>query len=279
LNVLDLFSGIGGLGEATRESLSELGVDSRTIAYCERDKFCQALLMSRMSRGEIDKAPIWDDITTLSGKDIPRVDLIIGGWPCQGNSVAGLRKGMADERSGLVTEVIRLIEELRPSTIFLENVTGVLTAPGDGVGYVLREMAHLRYDVRWQSLRASQFGATHHRARFWLLAHAQRVRGAEGDRLRETRLNNQKSKIGMEVMGTSNPICEPKERQERPPGPGQRTEWEEYLRKFPTLEPALYGSPPWLQSRSNRTKALGNSVDYKCAKEALKILLTGEYNG
>lgn len=184
MNVLDLFSGTGELGRALHEGLKEaLGIEARTVAYCEQDRFCQALLMSRMWRGEIDHAPICTDVRELRASDFfLGVDIIVGGWPCQGNSVAGLRKGMEDERSGLVKEVIRLAREFRPGLIYLENVAGVLTAPGDGVGFVAGELAALGYDVRYTLLSAAEVGATHQRNRFWLVAYAAgRGLGERGD--------------------------------------------------------------------------------------------------
>ena len=168
LRGLDLFSGIGGISEALVPWVE-------TVAYCENDKFPQAVLLSRMERGEIDTAPIWDDVTTLSKKvlneaGLKEIDIITGGWPCQGNSVAGKRLGMEDLRSGLVREVTRLVGELRPELVFLENVAGVLSAPGDGLGYILNEMASMGYDCRWGVSPIEE--APHRRQRLFLLAHA-----------------------------------------------------------------------------------------------------------
>lgn len=176
MNVLDLFSGTGELGRMLHAGLKEaLGIEARTVAYCEKDRFCQALLMSRMWRGEIDAAPICTDMHELRASDfLLRVDIVVGGWPCQGNSAAGHRKGMADERSALVTEVARVVCEFQPSLVFLENVAGVLTAPGDGVGFVANALAELGYEFRHILLSASEVGASHERERFWLMAHSQR---------------------------------------------------------------------------------------------------------
>lgn len=74
LNGLDLFSGIGGISKALDRWV-------RTIAYCEIDTYCQAVLLSRMASGDIDNAPIWDNVTTLNGKELEAVDIIVGGFP------------------------------------------------------------------------------------------------------------------------------------------------------------------------------------------------------
>jgi len=86
LNGLDLFSGIGGITLALSEWV-------RPIAYCEIDRYCQGVLLSRMRSGDISTAPIWDDVRTLKGEMLPKVDIIYGGFPCQDISTAGHGKG------------------------------------------------------------------------------------------------------------------------------------------------------------------------------------------
>ena len=87
MNGLDLFSGIGGLTLALRDYV-------HPFAYCEIDKYCQAVLLSRMHTGELPKAPIWDDIKTIMGSILPSIDIIYGGFPCQDISFAGNGKGL-----------------------------------------------------------------------------------------------------------------------------------------------------------------------------------------
>lgn len=119
LNGLDLFSGIGGLTIA-------LSPWVRPIAYCENDRYAQAVLLSRMQGGDIPPAPIWDDVRTLRGElvDLVGVDIIYGGFPCQDISTAshGRGKGLRGSRSGLWREMYRLIKEIQPSNVFIENV-------------------------------------------------------------------------------------------------------------------------------------------------------------
>lgn len=160
LNGLDLFSGIGGIGFALNPWV-------RTVAYCEQDRYAQAVLLSRMSSGDIDRAPIWDDVRTLRGDQLPRVDIIFGGFPCQDLSVAGAGAGLAGERSGLFYEVARLVRECQPTYVFLENVPAIRTRGGERV---VKELASLGYDCRWTTLSAAEVGAPHKRDRWWLLA-------------------------------------------------------------------------------------------------------------
>ena len=158
---MDLFSGIGGISQA-------LAPWMRTVAYCERERYAQAVLLSRMERGEIDCAPIWDDVTTLRGDMLPRIDIITGGFPRQDLSLAGNRAGLAGERSGLFFQIIRLVRELQPSFIFMENVPGIFA--GDALGTVNGELAALGYDCRWGSLPAYAVGAHIERTRWFALA-------------------------------------------------------------------------------------------------------------
>lgn len=163
MNGLDLFSGIGGISVALCDYV-------RTVAYCELDTFCQAVLLSRMSTGELDNAPIWDDVKTLCGKQFKgHIDIILGGFPCQDISVAGLGKGLEGERSGLFFEIKRLAHEIRPSFIFLENVPAITSRGGTRV---ITEIAQMGYDCRWLVISAASVGALHKRERWFLLAHA-----------------------------------------------------------------------------------------------------------
>lgn len=143
----------------------------RPIAYCENDRYAQAVLLSRMQSGDLPTAPIWDDVTTLLPSMLPRngIDIIYGGFPCQDISVAGARKGLEGERSGLFFEIVRLARELRPAFLFLENVAGIRTK---GLDTVAKEITELGYDCRWTIVSAAEVGAPHSRKRWWLLAYA-----------------------------------------------------------------------------------------------------------
>lgn len=164
MNGLDLFSGIGGMSIALRPWVT-------TRAYCEIEPFCQSVLLSRMSTNDLENAPIWDDVCNFPYADIPRgyIDIISGGFPCQGISVAGHGKGLEDKRSGLFYEIIRGCREIRPKFIFLENVPAITTRGGI---QVINEITALGYDCRWITISAASVGASHRRERWFLLAHA-----------------------------------------------------------------------------------------------------------
>jgi len=166
LNGLDLFSGIGGNSLGLRQY-------TKTIAYCEQDRHAQSILLSRMSEGAIESAPIWDDVTTLTGNhfDVP-IEIIVAGFPCQDTSTAGHQVGVKDgKRSGLFFHAARLMSELEPEFVFLENVHGILSSGGIDV---VQEITNKGYDFRWCILSAEDVGAYHQRKRWFGLAHRKR---------------------------------------------------------------------------------------------------------
>ena len=163
---LALFAGGGGLELGL--SLA-LGTDYKTVAYVERECTSAAVLAANMERGWLDKAPIWDDVTTFTGDAVSplvdNIDIISAGFPCQPWSVAGSRKGTEDER-WLWPHIFRLVREIRPRSIFLENVPGLLHG---GIEHVLGDLASIGFDAEWTSVRASDVGAPHRRERVFIL--------------------------------------------------------------------------------------------------------------
>ncbi len=138
-----------------------------TIAFCEIEPFCQAVLAKHWPN-----VPIFKDITKLSGADIEAIggcDVICGGFPCQDISTAGKGAGIEGSRSGLWKEYARLIGELKPRYVIVENVAALRSR---GLGVVLRDLAALGYDAEWHCIPASAIGARHRRDRIWIVANA-----------------------------------------------------------------------------------------------------------
>ena len=168
LKVLDLFSGLGGFS---------LGLERaggfETVAFCEIDPFCRQVLAKHWP-GVL----IHDDIQTLSADWLAEMgawpDVICGGFPCQDLSYAGKGAGLAGERSGLWREYARLIGEIRPAFVVVENVAALL---GRGLGDVLGDLAALGYDAEWHRISAADVGAPHRRDRVWIVAHLADARG------------------------------------------------------------------------------------------------------
>lgn len=158
MNVLDLFSGIGGF------SLGLERAGMKTIAFCEVDKKCQEVL-----RKHWKDVPIFEDVSTLKGKDIEQtVDVICGGFPCQDISLAGKGAGLEGERSGLWWEFHRLIKEIKPKWAIIENVSALRNR---GLDQVLRSLNEIGYDAEWHCITAASIGAPHRRDRIWIIAY------------------------------------------------------------------------------------------------------------
>ncbi|MDY6960326.1 MAG: DNA cytosine methyltransferase [Pseudomonadota bacterium] len=161
MRVLDLFSGIGGF------SLGLERAGMRTVAFCEIEPFARRVL-----RKHWPEVPIYEDVRQLTADALRRdgigVDLICGGFPCQDISFAGKGAGLAGERSGLWSEFARLIGELRPEFVIVENVAALL---GRGLDRVLGDLATLGFDAEWHCIPAAAVGAPHRRDRVWIIAY------------------------------------------------------------------------------------------------------------
>jgi DNA (cytosine-5)-methyltransferase 1 len=164
-NILALCAGVGGL---------ELGLKlavpgARLVGACERDPFAAAVLVARMAEAALDPAPIWDDLRTFDGRPWrATVDCITAGFPCQPWSTAGKRLGMEDER-WLWPDIARIIREVQPGWVFLENVPRLVSG---GLGAILADLAACGFDAEWDCFSAADLGAPHKRERIFLLAHA-----------------------------------------------------------------------------------------------------------
>ena len=162
MNVLDLFSGIGGF------SLGLERAGMRTVAFCEIEPYCRAVLKKHWPN-----VPCYDDVRTLTADRLRAdgiiPDVICGGFPCQDISVAGKGAGIQDgTRSGLWAEYARLIGDIRPRFVIVENVSALLSR---GLDRVLGDLAAIRYDAEWHCIPASTVGAPHRRDRIWIMAY------------------------------------------------------------------------------------------------------------
>ena len=184
LSAISLFSGAGGLDIAARWS----GI--RTVCYVEIDRYAQAVLMSRIRSGDLDDAPIWDDVTTFDGKPWNgKVDIVFGGFPCQDLSTANYwREGLAGKRSGLWSEFARVICEVGPKFVIVENVPGLLM--GGAIGIVLGSLAEMGFDAEWGTWGACAVGAPHTRERVFIVAYSNGVRWASVAENQKGRLPN-----------------------------------------------------------------------------------------
>lgn len=160
MNVLDLFSGIGGF------SLGLERTGMKTIGFCEIDEDCQKILQKHWP-----DVPIYTNIKELDGNRFKgKVDLITGGYPCQPFSISGKRKGNLDERH-LWPEMLRVIKECRPSWVISENVRGHLSLGFESVAMSLEAEG---FKVWPFTIPACAFAAPHERERLWIVAYSDR---------------------------------------------------------------------------------------------------------
>jgi len=168
-NELHLFAGAGG------GILGGILLGHTTVCAVECDPHARNVLLARQRDGCLPRFPIWDDVRTFDGKPWRGlVRTVCGGFPCQDISSAGGGAGITGERSGLWSEMRRVIGEIQPEYCFVEN-SPMLTIRGFGV--VLGDLAAMGYNAAWGVLGAKHAGLAHHRERIWILAHNNAQRG------------------------------------------------------------------------------------------------------
>lgn len=250
MKVLDLFSGIGGF------SLGLERAGMQTVAFCEPNKFCQAVLKKHWPN-----VPIYEDVRDLSAtrlaNDGIQFDVICGGFPCQDISVAGKGAGLAGKRSGLWWEYHRLIAETRPSWVIAENVSALRSR---GLDDVLGSLAKIGYDAEWHCIPASAVGAPHRRDRIWIVAYPTQLQRDGGDDHAGISVERKSfPKLGDSGWPTNvaDAGCEssqvPSEGQQSAIKIVERNSWWE-------IEPAVGRVADGVPNRLGRLKALGNAV-------------------
>jgi DNA (cytosine-5)-methyltransferase 1 len=268
-------AGIGGF------SLGLERAGMRTVAFCEIDPFCRRVLAKHWPG-----VPCYDDVRTLTADrlraDGIAVDVICGGFPCQDISVAGKGAGIEGERSGLWSEYARIIGELRPRYVIVENVAALL---GRGLDRVLGDLAALGFDAEWHCIPASAVGAPSPTRPLWIgqgrhqsqgqASHGQRVRSELGpsrqavanpasERCGETRQHrerySERPASCREILANSDRAGH--EGSRRDVALGRRFFTDSNLPKFrqfetePRVGRVVDGVPNW----AHRIKSLGNAV-------------------
>lgn len=162
IRYLDMFAGIGGF----RSGLERIG-GFECIGYCEIDKYAkQSYEAMYDTKGEL----YFNDARKINPKELPDIDLITGGFPCQSFSIAGQRKGFEDTRGTLFFEIARIAAVKKPKYLFLENVPGLLSHDrGRTFKTILSALDELGYDVAWQVLNSKDFGVPQSRKRLYIV--------------------------------------------------------------------------------------------------------------
>lgn len=262
-----------------------MGGRSRTVCYVEREAFCASVLVARMEEQTLDQAPIWDDITTFDGRPWRgAVDLLVAGIPCQPYSYAGKRRGNEDDRA-LWPEFVRIVEEVEPAAVFIENTPGFLkyTEP------VWTALGSLGFEFAPPLLHTpAEIGGPHKRRErlFIFAAYSDGVRKRKSND--ETRTKPRKREKGKASAGVN-------QRSSNPNGKRQQSEWSGWVfnvqRQTLRHEPDRCGhgcricGSPWTSEspvcrvddvpsyRVDRLRALGNGVVPAVASNALRILM------
>jgi DNA (cytosine-5)-methyltransferase 1 len=224
----------------------------RTVAAVEIEDYPRRVLLQRQADGLLPRFPIWDDIRTFDGKPwAGKVDVISGGFPCQDISAAGKGAGLDGERSGLWGEMARIVCEVQPRYVFVEN-SPMLTSRG--LGRVLGDLAKMGFDAKWGVLGADAIGLPHRRERIWVLAtnssNKYVERGGKKAVLGKPRIQSKfYNRVGKDEQG---------------------------LRSI--LSPGLCRTHNGLPGQVDRIKAIGNAQVPRVAANAWRILNEGFTN-
>jgi len=163
MNELALFAGAGG------GILGGHLLGWTTKCAVEINEYCTGVLLQRQNEGFLPAFPIWDDVSTFDGNPWRgHINVVSGGFPCQDISCAGKAAGIEGSRSGLWSEMARIIGEVQPEWVFIEN-SPMLTKRGLSV--VISDLAKMGYDAEWGCISASDCSAPHKRERIWIVGH------------------------------------------------------------------------------------------------------------
>ncbi|WP_091908996.1 DNA cytosine methyltransferase [Chitinasiproducens palmae] len=259
MNELALFAGAGG------GILGGHLLGWRTVCAVERDAYAAQVLAARQNDGCLRPFPIWSDVTSFDGRPWRGiVDVVSGGFPCQDISSAGDRAGIAGSRSGLWKQFARVVFEVEPRSVAVENSADLTSR---GLGVVLGDLAALGFDAQWDVFSAADLGAHHLRERIWIFAtHPNR------------QWKPQQAVSGEEVrsrFGHSNPIVADvdNDRIER------RQQFQARYRQarrttYPhwPIEPGLVRMVHGVPNGVDRVKALGNGQVPRVAAAAFSLL-------
>lgn len=272
LNELALFAGAGG------GILGGKLLKWRTVCAVEWGEYPASVLCARQNEGILPPFPIWSDVQTFDGKPWRGiVDVVSGGFPCQDISAAGKGDGLDGERSGMWREMARVVGEVRPQYVFVEN-SPMLTTRG-GVR-VIGDLTKMGYDCKWTVMGAADVNAPHQRDRMWIvgsLANSSSQRGQAGSTDSQgwqERHSNESKHSSSDLADTQNKgdvwrewelgFVEQKHNSGRGSFNGSRQWW--------SVEPNMGRVAHGVAARVDRLKAIGNGQVPFCAATAWKIL-------
>ena len=239
MNELALFAGAGG------GILGGHLLGWRTVCAVECEPYAASVLAARQNDGLLPPFPIWDDVQTFDGKPWRGiVDVVSGGFPCQDISAAGKGAGIDGERSGMWRHMARVVSEVRPRFVFVENSPMLTTRGGTRV---IGDLTEMGYDCRWTVMGAADVGANHQRDRMWIVG-----------KLADT--TDERNVWRQWVMGFAE--------QEHDQGRSQTNGGRKWWKTEPNVGRVAHG----VAARVDRLKAIGNGQVPAVAAAAWKLL-------
>lgn len=239
MNELALFAGAGG------GILGGKLLGWRTVCAVEWEPYPASVLCARQNDKILAPFPIWDDVRTFDGKPWRGiVDVVSGGFPCQDISSQGNGDGLEGERSGLWIEMARIIGEVLPQFVFVENSPLLV---GRGLAIVIGDLAAMGYDAQWSCISASDVKAPHKRDRIWIVATDANGNGLEG----RNNSNSERQWIAKD---------------------GSISRLDKMRSWIDVSNPRAFGSNDGLSSRVDRLKAIGNGQVPRVAATAFKLM-------
>ena len=280
MNELALFAGAGG------GILGGHLLGWRTVCAVEWEAYPASVLCARQNDGFLPTFPIWDDVQTFNGKPWRGiVDVVSGGFPCQDISAAGNGAGIDGARSSMWKHMARIIHEVRPKFVFVEN-SPMLTSRGLGV--VLGDLAKMGFDAEWGVLGAANVGAPHLRERIWIcakqrefLSHSKYNRARWWEQQSES-VEKENGNVADTSLSRLSPCSKPSSRPKqyilekqfgRSSNEQRSTQY-----KWP-FEPNMGKVANGVAARVDRLKAIGNGQVSRVASVAWKLLMERLENG
>ena len=266
MNELALFAGAGG------GILAGKILGWRTVCAVEWEPYPASVLCARQNDGLLPPFPIWDDIQTFNGKPWRGiVDVVSGGFPCQDISAAGKGDGLDGERSGMWKHMARVVGEVRPRFVFVENSPMLTTRGGTRV---IGDLTSMGYDCRWTVMGAADVGANHQRDRIWIVAHTNGSHGKGNKRSERTQQEHANIDSAGQLAYTSDGwnvwrdrflgTAEQEHHQRGSQADGSREWWQ--------AEPNVGRVADGVAARVDRLKAIGNGQVPLCAATAFQFL-------
>lgn len=261
IKIGSLFAGIGGFELGLERAIPE----SKTIWQVEQNAFCQKVLAKHWP-----DAKIYNDVRNITKDNVEPIDILCGGFPCQDISLAGKGRGLHGEKSGLWWEMLRIIGELAPKIIVLENVAAITIRGGREV---IGSLTEIGYCTEWTVISAKDFGAPHLRRRWFAVAYTDSLRSGQArngelDSTRRERSEIQRRR-SQKSPDSDSASCE---RSRISIGVQQKDSdfdlsfsKERYWRKTSHVS-ALCGVDDGISDRLDRLRALGNAIVPQCSE-------------